>query len=306
MAGSAGRSRTACRTNRGAQADHALRLTPDHPRGAGQHPDLVPSIDAKKAPVAKIVFRPLEVAGHAPRHLADHILSPDDLSPTVLEGFATAFGRDALEELRGALTAPLPPVTRLPSAEFPTVFLPRPGGGDIQATPLAPAETYVRMNEVAAPYFLKREEGRPQPPRGRWHHQEVSSKPQNISGAVGKRRTRFLAKMPLVLDWWEAELHRYPRGGAFPLWHNAAVVDAVMGYGDLLGQSRTYNNQDIRRGLDRRADKLIVGALAFIAETVADAGLSYPAAELPTPPSVVDLLLRRRWTGAGNSLEPEP
>ncbi len=122
--------------------------------GANRHPVLVPSIDAKKAPVAKIVFRPLEVVGHPPRPLADHILNPDDLSPTVLEGFAGAFGQDALAELRKALAAPLCSVSSLPVAEFPIVFLPRPGGGDLQATPLAPAEAYVRMDEVTAPLSL--------------------------------------------------------------------------------------------------------------------------------------------------------
>ena len=38
MAGYATRCRTACRTNRSAQADNALRLTPDHPMGAGHGP----------------------------------------------------------------------------------------------------------------------------------------------------------------------------------------------------------------------------------------------------------------------------
>ena len=173
-----------------------------------RRPELFPSLDARKSPIAKVVFRPLEVVGHQTRSLADHIRNPDDLSPTVTKGFADAFGEDALDVLRTALTTPLPPITKLAVAEFPIIFLPRPGGGDLQATPLAPAVAYVRHREVRDPYFQKHEEGQPRPPLGRWQQQHVADKPQNISSAVGKQRTRFLATMPRMLDQWSADLHR--------------------------------------------------------------------------------------------------
>lgn len=263
---------------------------------ADRHPELVPSIDAKMAPVAKLVFRPLEVAGHPTRTLADHILNPDDdVSPKVLEGFATAFGEDALEALREALTTPLPPIKSLPAAEFPIIFLPRPGGGDLQATPVAPAEAYIRFREVTEPYFRKQEEGASRVPRGRWIKQFVSDKPQNISSAVGQQRTRFWATMPRVLAQWSAELHRYAHGGRFPLWRDDGVIGEVEAYAKLLDRSKEYSNQNIRTGLDQLADRLIRAARDFIEETVAEARHEFPDIELPSPPPIVTVILRRRW-----------
>lgn len=267
--------------------------------GANRQPDLVPSLDAKMARVAKIVFRPLEVAGHPVRHLADHILNPDDLSPSVLEGFADAFGKETLVALRNALTELLPPITRLPHAEFPIIFLPRPGGGDLQATPLAPAGAYVRMSEVTAPFRFKQSTDHPAPRRGRWHRQHVSGKPQNISGAVGPRRTRFMATMPRLLDRLDAEIHRYVLGGGFPLWRDEGVAAEVERYADLVDRQASYSNQDIRRGADRRADVLIGAARAFVDEVMADARSSHPDASLPPPPSLANVILRRRWKGDG-------
>ncbi len=263
--------------------------------GANHRPSLVPSIDAKKARVGKIVFRLFEVAGSPSRHLVEHILNPDDISGRILDGFAMAFGVDALEALRHALSETLT-VTNLPAAEFPIIFLPRPGGGDLQATPLAPAEAYVRMEEVLTPYFRKREEGRAPPPRGRWHRQEVSAKPQNISAAIGRRRTRFMAEMPRVLTRWEAMLHSYAKGGAFPRWRNDEIVQAVLDYAALLSRSEDYSNQDIRRGLDLRSDNLIKAAQIFVGEVVDDARASFPDAELRRPPQIQDLLwLGQNW-----------
>ena len=269
------------------------------PVGANRRPNLIPSVDAKKARVAKVVFRPLEVEGHSSRHLADHILNPDNLSPLILEAFAGAFGQVALDVLREALEATPQPITRLPIAEFPIIFLPRPGGGDVQATPLAPAEAYVRMGEVTAPFFVKRGPDRPAPRRGRWHRQHVTGKPQNISGAVGPRRTRFLATLPRLLSQWEAELHRYSKGGPFPQWRDEAVAVAVAGYANLLDRHTSYSNQAIRAGLDQRADALIKATQAFIDEVLGDIRASDPDATPPAPPSLADVILRRRWKAEG-------
>jgi hypothetical protein len=249
------------------------------------------------APVAKLVFRPLEVSGHPTRSLAEHILSPDEISPLVTKGFADAFHQDALEALRNALTTPPPTVETLPAEEFPIIFLPRPGGGDLQATPLAPVEAYVRFGEITEPYFRKHEEGQPRAPRGRWQRQFVADKPQNISSAVGQQRTRFFATMPLVLDDRSAELHRYTQGGRFPRWRDSAIVDAVDAYAKLL--STDYRNQDIVAALDRRADALISAAREFIDETVADANADDPARELPDPPLVTTVLLDHNWPKDG-------
>jgi hypothetical protein len=294
----------------GASGTHLLKLiTPRAPigqhvvrvidKGANQHPELYPSLDAKKAPVAKLVFRPLEVSGRPARSLADHILNPDEVSETVTKGFAKAFGDEALETLRRALMEPLPEVEALPAAEFPIIFLPRPGGGDIQATPLAPAEAYVRFDEVVEPYFRKTEEGQPRVPRGQWRRQFVADKPQNISSAVGKQRRRFFARMPRVFDRWSAELHRYAHGGRFPLWRDDDVVNAVFAYADLLDANAKYSNQDIRAGLDRRADALIRAARDFVDETVADAKAEYPERDPAAPSSIVAVILGRSWPKDG-------
>lgn len=148
------------------------------------------------------------------------------------------------------------------------------------------------MEEVTAPYFQKRAEGRSDPPRGRWHRQEVSAKPQNISAAIGQRRTRFLARMPRVLGHWEAALHRYARGGGFPRWQDDGVAPAVLEYVARLDRAEDYSNQDIRRGLDHRADSLIRAARAFIAEVVQDVGEDASRAE---PPTIATLILNRAW-----------
>lgn len=264
-----------------------------------RHPELFPSIDAGYAKHCKIAFRPLEVAGHPTRSLADHILNPDEeVSPVVVQGFADAFGDDALLALCEALKTPLPVITSLPVAEFPIVFLPRPGGGDLQATPIAPAEAYVRFGEVTEPYFKKQGQGE-RVPRGRWGKQFVADKPQNISSAVGKQRTRFFAEMPAVLDRWSAELYRYAHGGMFPRWYDDRIVDEIDGYANLLDRSTEHSNAVIRKRLDDRAERLIRGAREFIDETLAEAKREYPNSELATRPSVATIILRRHWQKDG-------
>ncbi len=265
--------------------------------GANRHPALTPSLDAKMSPIAKLTFRPWEIVGHSTRSLADHILDPDDLSPTVTKGFAAAFGDDALAALQEALTTPLPAISSLPAAEFPIIFLPRPGGGDVQVTPLAPAEAYVRIEDVRAPYRGENVEGQPRIPRGRWHRQYVADKPQNISSAVGKRRTRLFAKMPPVLSSSSAELHRYAHGGKFPRWRDASVPDAMTAYANLLDAE--HSNQDIRAGRDRRADELIVNARDFIDDTLADVQAAHPERNLAAPPAITAVLLHRWWPPGG-------
>lgn len=258
-------------------------------------PALYPSTDAKLAPVAKTVFRPLEVEGHAPRSLVDHILNPDELSPTVTKAFAKVFGDDSFEALSESLTSPLKNITTLPAAEFPIIFLPRPDGGDLQVTPLAPAEAYIRFRDVTEPYFRKQDDGAAPIPRGRWHRQVVTTKQQNISSAVGQQRTRFLATMPRVLDRYSAELHRYAHGGRFPMWLDERVAEAVADYAVLLDRSKDYSNADIRSGLDRRADQLIDAAIAFIDEALGDMNQEYPGKERFERPNVVPVILNRRW-----------
>ena len=169
-----------------------------HP-GANEMPPFYASVDVKVFAPAGILLDRLRVRGHCERRLIDHLMTPDDLSPRVCTAFATAFGQDALDALRGALRSKALPIMRLPAAEFPIVFVPRPGGGDLQITPLAPAEAHVNFRQVTEPFFAEAEEGQPSPRRGRWHRQTLSGKSQNIGYAIPPSRRRFRATMPDVM-----------------------------------------------------------------------------------------------------------
>lgn len=257
-----------------ADGDHAvLRITPS---GANLLPALLPSVNAPDIPFAKIVFRPLEIDGRSPKSVVDHIRNPDDspefnISKFVLGAFETVFGADVLAALRASLLDSSPIPLRLGVGEFPIIFIPSPKGGDLQITPISPATSFMGMKEVADYYFQKQKKGAPPPPRGRWHKQAVSAKPQNISGAIGGARTRFLASMPRIQSSYEAELYRFIRGGGFPRWFEPDVKELILRYADRLDAHQDFNNQDTRRGLDRLADQLIKDARAFIAETLEDA-----------------------------------
>lgn len=262
----------------------------------------VPSVNAPDIPVAKIVFRPLAISGRAARSVVDHLRDPEDISNTILQDFAAVFGLDCLDALRAALLGPGEPVLRLPeTGEFPIIFLPRPGGGDLQATPVSPAETFMGFKNMTAPWFQKQEKNAPPVARGHWTRQSVSAKPQNISGAIGGPRQRFLAQMPSVLRGYEAGVRRYALGGSFPMWHDDDAEAAVLHYAGRLAME--WTNSDIRAGTDWYADRLIANVMEFIAEVRGDArGLldaeGFGARTLKAPPQPSLILLRRRWKKA--------
>ncbi|MCI5112767.1 MAG: hypothetical protein MRY75_19660 [Marivita sp.] len=259
----------------------------------------VPSVNAPDIPFAKIVYRPLEIVGREPKSVVDHIRDPDEVSPSVLSAFATVFGDDCLDALRSALLGEGQVIASLPdTGEFPTIFLPRPGGGDLQATPVSPVEAFMGFKNMSSAWFLKQEKDQPPVPRGRWSRQAVSAKPQNISGAIGGPRQRFMATMPSVMRDYKAGVLRYALGGSFPIWRDEDVEAAVLHYAGRLDME--YTNSDIRSGTDWYADQLIKSALDFTAEVRRDArdfleerGLGEK--DLPEPPLPSALLLRRRW-----------
>lgn len=272
--------------------DHAvLRIDPPY---QNRRASMLPSVNAPDIPFCKVVFRPLEVAGHGPMSVADHILNPVDSSSKLLADFGRVFGEDVLKALRSGLLDPAKAPMKLGAGEFPIVFVPRPSGGDLQITPVSSALAFMGIKRVADAYFLPKTVDNPRPPRGRWTKQAVSSKPQNISGAIGGPRLRFLATMPPVMQQAEAELHRFAQGGAFPRWRDEDVADWVLRYGDKLEADAKFNNSDTRAALDRIADRLIGDAQAFIAETMAEAAQLAPEKNL-TPPRVAQVLLRRSW-----------
>jgi len=281
-------------TSRASTAQNVMRFTSPSGEGGGS---FVPSTDVNQITAAKIAYRPLEIEGREPKSLVDHVLSPDNLSSIVMEAFAKVYGKEALEGLREGLTERLDPISELPVAECPIIFLPRPGGGDVQVTPVAPAESYTRFYEVTVPYFLKATDDQPSPPRGEWHRQHVSGKPQNISSAAGQRRIRFRARLPIVLRSREAYLYRHAMGGPFPRWEEEFVPPAIERYANLLDREADYSNTDIRAGRERRADALVRAAREYIDDTLEELTARFPDLDKrPVPPKIVPVLLSAlRW-----------
>lgn len=290
---------------------HLLKLV--SPRSDGDHAILnvqaasanrrtrpTPSVNAADIPFAKILYRPLEIRGHPTRTLVDDVLNPDGVSDHVLSAFAAVFGDDVLGAIKASLLGDAQPVEKLAAGEFPIIFILRPGGGDIQITPVSPAAAYMGMKRVISPFFEKQTKDGPKVPRGKFHKQAVSSKPQNISGAIGGPRTRLLAEMPPGLAQSDAELYRYLRGGGFPRWRDPEVSTWVLRYADMLAADREYNDKNTRAALDRTADRLIRDAERFArdilldARSLADADGIDPEA-LKEPPGAGTILFRRRW-----------
>lgn len=278
--------------------DHAT-LHFDDP-DSSRRASLLPSVNAPDIPFCKLVFRPLEVSGHLPMSVVDHILNPAQHSESVLGAFASVFGQSVLSVMKEVLQSTPAVPTKLGAGEFPIIFIPRPGGGDLQITPVSPATTFMGMKRVTDPYFQKAQPGEPRPPRGRWVKQSISSKPQNISGAIGGPRVRFLATMPSAMHQVEAELYRYAQGGGFPRWRDNEVTAWILRYAEMLEADKTYNNQDTRAALDRIADRMIQDAASFVEEIFGDAvdvAAAHDIAQenLPVPPTVAQILIRRHW-----------
>ena len=260
----------------------------------------LPSVNAPDIPFAKIIFRPLEVIGHPTRSLVDHILLQDDISENIFDAFVSVFGQDVFDAVMHGLTTPLPDITMLSDSEFPIIFIPSPSGGDLQITPLSPASAFMGFKSITGEYYQKQVKGEPRVPRGKWHRQAISSKPQNISGAIGGPRLRFLAEIPKMQGQYEAELFRFIKGGSFPRWHNHDVTKWIMKCADLIDASETFNNKDMRDGLNRLIDRVICEADAFIAETLLDASLMAEEMALSfetpkSPLSIQSVILRRFW-----------
>ncbi|MEE3499894.1 hypothetical protein [Acidiphilium acidophilum] len=265
------------------------------PSGSNALPFFAPSLNAPDIPYAKVVYRPLEIMGRAPKSVVDHIREPDEISEAVLGAFASVFGAECLDALQSALFGSGHLITSLPDAgEFPIIFLPRPGGGDIQATPVSPVEVFMGFKDISQAWHLKQEKDAPPVPRGRWIRQSISAKPQNISGMIGGGRKRFLAEMPKVMGGYDAALLRYAQGGKFPAWKDSSVGPAVLRYAERL--EKTYTNSEILANTDKHADRLITGALDFITQVKDDTaellGVDIGGRTLPNPSA---LIMRRRW-----------
>lgn len=286
-----------------ADKDHAILNLQNPSSNLRNRP--IPSVNASDIPFAKVLYRPLEIEGHHTRSLIDDILNPDEVSGYVYSAFAAVFGDDALDAARAALNEETKVVKKLPAGEFPIIFIPNAKKGDIQITPVSPANTYMGMKSVISPFFQKQVKDGPRIPRGKFHRQAVSAKPQNISGAIGGPRVRLFAEMPPGLKQSDAELYRYVRGGSFPRFREIDVDVWILEYAEKLRDYEskdTYSNSSmLKNGLDPRADRLIRGAERFIEETLSEARSlaerdGFDPSTLKSPPPAGTILLRRKWS----------
>ena len=284
-------------TPRAEKGQAVLRIaSPDNPVPA----DLHPSVDAKSIPLAKVIFRPLEIRGYTPMSVAGAILEGGGAAERILDAFATVFGQDCLEALRAALEAGPPEITTLPLGEFPIVFAPTPGGGDLQVTPVSPISTFMGFKAMTSPYFEKQKAGEPAVPRGKFTNQSVSSQMQNISGRIGGNRQRFLASMPDPVSRSAAQLNRFARGGRFPRWDAPGLDAWIRHYAKLAGSREKVRTEEIRIAMDRIARRLVEDALAWIDDILEEAralaeeqGITAPHGPVPGP---VAVLLDRPWS----------
>ena len=269
--------------------------------GSNERPRVLPSVNAPDIPFCKIIYRPLEIAGRPGRSVIDHIMNPDDASESILGAFASVFGQDVLDAVKAALLEKANGVTSLASGEFPIVFVPRTGGGDLQITPVSPATAFMGVKDAINALHERKKSDGMRLPRDSFENQSISSKPQNISGAIGGPRRRVMAKMPDIMKQSDAEIYRYVRGGSFPRWREHDVADWVIRYADMLERDKTYNNRDTRAALDNMADRLIGGALDFIDEILAEVRFVAEADDIEAPerknlPEPAKILLRRWWS----------
>ena len=224
-------------------------------------------------------------------------MNPDDASESILGAFASVFGQDVLDAVKAALLEKANGVTSLASGEFPIVFVPRTGGGDLQITPVSPATAFMGVKDAIKVLDAQKKADGLQVPFGSFENQSISSKPQNISGAIGGPRRRVMAKMRDIMKQSDAEIYRYVRGGSFPRWREHDVADWVIRYADMLERGKTYNNRDTRAALDNMADRLIGGALDFIDEILAEVRFVAEADDIEAPerknlPEPAKILLR--------------
>jgi hypothetical protein len=267
---------------------------------AKRQPKMLPSTNAPDIPYCKVIYRPLEIIGYSTRCIVDDVMNPDEASETILEAFASVFGEDVLSTMRVALLEKSKTVSKLAAGEFPIIFVPRPDGTDLQVTPVSPATAFMGMKRVIDALYDRRRAESSKVPYGTFLNQSVSSKPQNISGAIGGPRRRIMAFMPAVLDQFDAEIHRYVLGGSFPRMRELAIADWVLRYADMLEADDRYNDKNTRAALNRTADRLIRNACDFIEETYDEAALVAQEIRadpdrLAAPPRPGHVLIRRYW-----------
>lgn len=206
-----------------AAQDAVLKLTPV----TGATPRLFHTGDAASVPAGKILYRPIAIIGAVKaRSLADHILNQDEFSETIFAAFADVFGAEAFEVVTTIISRPANFVESLHSA-LPVVYVPGPDGRELQLTPVISIETHAGMR--AEFYPAQAEAGQPQR-YGRVSRSEISSKPQNITGAIAPTHVRMLAEFPAAMSFREADIYRAAHGGRLPALPATEVKELIEAY----------------------------------------------------------------------------
>ena len=259
---------------------------------------IISSHNAADGLAIRIVFRPIAIAGQpGSRTIFDHLARPDNHSPAIAASFAAAFGEEALDALREAVCNPAPPITELPGGEFPIVFLPNPAGGDLQVTPISPAEAWMHMGAGMGHFFTKSVKGEPPPRRGRWSRQAVTGKMNNVSIMLGGTRRRFDAGFPDMAPASQSAIWAFARGGPLPSLRDELVSDALGEYVRLTGVADRVTSvpPPVAASLDNLADLLIRLAHGHVIDC-AHAALEIPDAVFILPDAPVrSLLIRRKF-----------
>lgn len=203
-------------------ATHTLKLLNSNVKNSvlkiarrdGIMPRLFHAGDATAVPAGKIIYRPIAVDGFPQaRSIADHILREDDSSQLIFESFITVFGQQAFDIVYACISKPASAKEELYHEAFPIVYVPGPDGRELQLTPIVSIETHANMRSEIFPPAA--EEG--QKKRfGQVSKSEISSKPQNITGAIAPTHVRMRAEFPEPMTVRQADIFRVKAGGYLP------------------------------------------------------------------------------------------
>lgn len=272
--------------------DHVLKLSAP---GQNRRPKFLPSMNAANGKYSKILFQPIAVIGvPGSRSLVEHILEPDGISSGIEDSFVSAFSRESLDAIRSLIREERRSVERLYAQNFPIVYVPAPGGGDLQLTPIAPLEVYGAFSRETLP-----EKGEKVPVR--LTEQALSSKMQNISVAIGGPRRRFLVTVPSAMRHDEAALLRLVKGGPGPAPSSRELSDRLDHLAKLHhaklehAKSGSHYNRDMEKGLERLAAWLIEEALEWREDVAAAAREMAP--DFVMPEADIGQLLLRGYLG---------
>ena len=250
-------------------------ITFEAPHGRNSIRQYHASGNAGHGKYANVILRPIAIEhGGEARSFVARLESPDALTEPLKQAFASVFGSEALKLVMNGLRergASLRKVS-IHYSDYPVFFIPGLERRDLQASPIASAETFHNMRALRGRLFHERnnmrfEDGSPQRSIGDWIGIIVSAKLQNAVLSTKGKRWRFHAKLPGVGSSYTRALWHYVKGGPFPIWRDAKIARAVEAYCKAVGPD-IYLNHDIRRGLDQRADAIIDAALLFIDQTL--------------------------------------